>query len=103
MISIERSTPECSNEMLVGSKRQQRDIACALQCLHKLALMGRANSGNPTWQNLSTLRNKLKEEASILVVDVVNLVHAEFADLLTPHKLPFGSAGCCGFSHESHV
>src|SRR5262245_53405233 len=65
--------------------------------------MRRAHSRNAPRQNLSALRNKLKQEARILVVDVIDFVHAELADLFSSHELSFWTPRCCGFSHECHV
>src|SRR5262245_1526184 len=69
---------------LVGYVRNQRDLARALDRHLQLALMHRARAGNAPWQNLAPLGHERRQQLHVLVVDVVDLVRAELADLPAP-------------------
>src|SRR5262249_60798082 len=65
-----------------AGKRQQRDIARALDGHAKPALMARAHAGHASRQNLAALLHELRKNVRALVVDHVHLLDAELADLL---------------------
>src|SRR5262249_20897970 len=52
----------------------------------QLPLMHGAGPGNAARQNLSALRHERANELHVLVVDIVNLVCAELADLAAPEQ-----------------
>src|SRR5437667_9054948 len=49
--------------------------------------MRSTNSGQAPWNDLSALRHKLSEHAHVLVVDGLDLLHAELANFLAPEIL----------------
>ena len=67
---------------LFCSERQQCDIACALDCNGYLTLMLSAVTGNAARQDLATLSDVALQLCYILVVDVLDLINAEAANLL---------------------
>jgi hypothetical protein len=44
--------------------------------------MRSANSGQPTWDDLAALRHELGEQPDVFVIDGLDFLHAEFANLL---------------------
>src|SRR4249920_863109 len=68
-------------KFLVCDVRNQGDLAGALDGDLQLALVHRACPGNPPRQNLAALRHERRQQLDVLVVDVVDLVRAELADL----------------------
>ena len=50
--------------------------------------MWRTYSGQAPWNNLATLRHELRKQANILVIDGLDFLRAEFANLLAPEILP---------------
>src|SRR2546421_12084802 len=67
--------------------RQQRDRARALDSVRQLALVARTTSGDPPRDDLAPLRHEPAQTAHVLVVDEINLVRAELADL-APAEAP---------------
>src|SRR5215475_4869203 len=63
--------------------RNQRDLTRALERDLQLALMHRAGAGNPPRQDFPALRDERSQQLHVLVIDVVDLVRAELADLAT--------------------
>src|SRR5688572_12925019 len=61
--------------------RDQRDLTRAFDRGLQLPLVLRAGARNPPGQNLPALRDERTEQLHVLVVDVVDLVRAELADL----------------------
>src|SRR3981081_3550179 len=61
--------------------RNQRNLPGALDRDLQLPLVPRARAGNPSRQNLAPLGHEGRQQLDVLVVDVVNLVRAELADL----------------------
>src|SRR5471032_2690326 len=73
--------------LLFGDVRNQRDLPGALDRRLQLALVLRAGSGNAPRQDLAALGHERPDELHVLVVDVVDLVRAELADLAaTEHR-----------------
>src|ERR1700680_4408931 len=68
-------------------KRQQSNVARLLDRRRKPPLMRSAYARQPTGHDLTALRDELPEHAVVLVVDVLDLFHAELADFLAPEKL----------------
>src|SRR5438045_8005032 len=66
--------------------RDERDLAGALDCRLQLALMFRAGPGNTPRQDLAALGDERPDQLDVLVVDVVDLVRAELADLATAEQ-----------------
>jgi hypothetical protein len=75
------------NSVLPCGKWQQSNVAGPLNGRSQAALVRRAYSGQPAWDNLAPFRHKLAQQSHVFVIDVVNLLNAEFADLLAPEKL----------------
>src|ERR1043165_3443617 len=85
---------------LVRRERQQRGDARALDRVLQLPLVQRARPGDAPRKDLPALRDELLQRLQVLVVDVLDLLHAELADalaaveeLLLPALLPSGAAG----------
>src|ERR1700736_759259 len=68
-------------------KRQQSNVARLLDRRRKTPLMRSAYAGQPARHDLAALSDELPEHAVVLVVDVLDLFHAELADFLAPEKL----------------
>src|SRR3954470_9463980 len=69
---------QCSK--LVGHVRNQRELARTLDRGLQLALMQRAGVGDAAWLDLAALGQERRQQADVLVVDVVDLLRAELAD-----------------------
>jgi hypothetical protein len=54
--------------------------------------VGGANTGQAAGNNLAPLGDELLQQTHIAVVDRVDLLHAELADLLAPEELPSARA-----------
>src|ERR1700741_617342 len=63
-------------------KRQQRNVARALDGHAQPALMPRAYAGHAPRQNLAALLHELRKNVRALVVDEIHLLDAEFAYFL---------------------
>src|SRR4051812_7880074 len=61
--------------------RDERDLTGALDRRLQLALVHRAGPGDPARQDLAALGHERTNQLRVLVVDVVDLVRAELADL----------------------
>src|SRR5207248_3584351 len=82
MISIAAPfTDSLSCASLVGHIRDQRNLPGPLDRRLQLALMHGAGAGDAPGQNLPALGNERAEQLHVLVVDIVDLVRAELADL----------------------
>src|SRR6266568_3691451 len=68
-------------------KRQQGNVARLLDRRRKTPLMRSAYARQPARHDLAALSDELPEHAVVLVVDVLDLFHAELADFLAPEKL----------------
>src|SRR5215831_13005051 len=83
----------------VGRERQQRDGARALQGVGQRPLMLGARPGDAARQDLAPLGQEPAEAADLLVVDVVDALDAERADLAVgPLRPPVPSIG-----HRCHL
>src|SRR5579859_6435055 len=72
-------------------KRQQSDVARALDGHAEPALVARANSGHAARQNLAAFLDELREDVRALIVDEVHLLDAELADFLLAEILPLAA------------
>src|SRR5215475_10946629 len=75
-----------------AGKRQQSDVAGALDCDAQPALVTRANAGHAARKNFSALLHELRQNVRALVVDQVHLFHAELANFLFAEILPLAAA-----------
>src|SRR6266550_4220026 len=66
---------------LLRHVRNQRDLSRALDRHLQLPLVHRARARDATRQHLAALRHERSQELDVLVVDVVDLIRAELADL----------------------
>jgi hypothetical protein len=64
-------------------KRQQCNIAGALDCFCQFALMIRTGPGDPAWGNLATLGNEITQGADIFIIDCCFLVGTETTNFTT--------------------
>lgn len=67
---------------LVANVCEKRNGTSALNCNGYLTLVLSASSGNSAGQNLGTLAYALSESGYILIVDMIDLICAEYANLL---------------------
>src|SRR6185503_7857756 len=67
--------------LLLRDERQQRQVARPLDGVGQHALVARGSTGDPARQDLGVLQDVLLEELDVLVVDVLDAVRAELADL----------------------
>src|SRR5258706_5082732 len=74
--------------MSIGHIRNERELAGAFDRRLQLALVHRTRARDPARQNLAALGNERPEQLHILVIDVVNLIRAELADLAPPEHRP---------------
>jgi hypothetical protein len=77
-------------------KGQQSDIASLLDGTRQSALMGGADAGKTARHNLAPLRYKLLQQANVAIVDRIDLLDAEFANLLAAEELASPTARPCG-------
>ena len=75
-----------------AGKRQQRDVARALDGHAEPTLMARANSGHAARQNLAAFLHELRENVRALVVDEVHLLDTKLADFLLAEILALAAA-----------
>jgi hypothetical protein len=66
-------------------------VSGAFDGLRKQALMRRADSTDPSWQNLPAFRDEMAEKLSVFEIDVRNFFRAKFADSFTPDTETFWS------------
>ena len=76
-----------------AGKRQQRDVAGALDGHAEPTLVTRADAGHAARQNLAALLHELRKNVGALVVDEIHLLDAELADFLLAEILALAAAG----------
>src|SRR5438270_2095004 len=79
--SITNQSSIINHESSLRHVRDQRDLTSALDCRLQLALVQRAGARDPPRQELAALGDERTDQLDDLVVDVVDLVRAELADL----------------------
>ena len=72
--------------MSVGHKWQQADRPCPLDGGRKFLLVLGARTGNAAGKNLSALADELSQLAGFLIIDIVDIVCAEYANLFSLAK-----------------
>jgi hypothetical protein len=77
-------------------KRQQSDVARALDGDTQPALVARANSGHAARQNLAAFLDELRKNVRALVVDEVHLLDAKLADFLFAEILALSTRPAAG-------
>jgi len=75
--------PYCSLPTLLRDVRHKCQLSCAFDGRLKFPLMHRAGSRNPSRQDLAALGHERAQQLYVLVINVINLVRAELADLPT--------------------
>src|SRR5579864_3777628 len=76
-----------------AGKRQQRDVAGHFDGAREPPLVRSADPGQAARDDLATLGNELREQAHVLVVDVLDFLDAELANLLAAEILAAAFAG----------
>src|ERR1039457_70127 len=76
-----------SSRLERGRERQQRDVPRLLDRVREPPLMRRAHARNAARHNLAPLRYEGVQHLHVLVVDIVDLLDAEPANLLAPEIL----------------
>ena len=71
---------------LVRNVGEKCHLASSLDSCSKLSLVKSAGAGYTSGEDLSSLGNKLSELCNILVIDAVNLILTEDANLLSSVK-----------------
>src|SRR5207248_4195166 len=74
-----------------SGERKQRDIPRLLDCRTQAALVRRAHARQTARHDLAAFGDKLRQQAHILVIDRLDFLRAELANLLAAEILP--SAG----------
>ncbi len=69
--------------LLVGNVGEKCHLACSLNSYGELSLVKSASAGNTSGEDLCSLGNELSELSNILVIDLVYLILAEDANLLS--------------------
>src|SRR5438874_10482675 len=69
---------------LFARERQQRNVACLLDRVVQLSLVGRAHTRDSSRHDLCSLRNELRKQLHVFVVDRIDAFDAELADFLAP-------------------
>ena len=68
-------------------ERQQRDVARLQDGVGQAALVRRADAGNAAGHDLAALGDERLQHPDVFVIDVVDLLDAETANLLAPEVL----------------
>ena len=80
------------NPILVGNVGKKSHLTCSLDSGGELSLVKSAGTGNTSGEDLCSLRDKLSELSYVLVINCLNLVLAEDANLLSLVHRTEGSA-----------
>jgi hypothetical protein len=75
------------NALVPRREWQQGDVAGLLNSACESALVRRTHTSQPAGNNLASLGDELLQQAHIAIVNRVDLLHAELADLLAPEEL----------------
>src|SRR5258708_10216642 len=78
---------------LARGKRQQGDVTRPLDGRRETPLVGRANARETARDNLAAFRHKALQHAHVFVVDVVDLLGAEFAHFFAAEQFAAPLAG----------
>ena len=86
---------------LVGYVGEKCHLASSLDSSSKLSLVKSASAGNTSGEDLSALGDELSELCDILVIDLVYLILAEDANLLSSvHRTECGTLSIVSFHFE---
>jgi hypothetical protein len=80
------------NFLQLGGEGKQRDVARPLDRLAQPALVARAGAGHAARQNFAAVLNKRPKLIGLLVINEINFVRAEAADLPLAEELALASA-----------
>ena len=69
--------------ILVGHVGKKSHLSCSLDCYGKLSLVKSTGTGYASGKDLSSFRDELSELSYVLVINSLNLVLAEDANLLS--------------------
>ena len=84
--------------LLVGNVGEKCHLACSLNSYGELSLVKSAGAGNTSGEDFCSLGNELSELCNILVINVVNLILAEDANLLSSvHRTEGGTLSIVSF------
>ena len=88
----------CGRRFLVraAGERQQGDVARLLDCRRQTALVRRAYAGQAPGNDLAALGDEAGEQAHVLVIDGLDLLDAELANLLAAEKFAATFAASAG-------
>src|SRR5271156_2436751 len=86
------------NLLVARCKGQQRDVASLLDGARQPTLMGGADAGKTARDNLAPLGHKLLQQAHIAIVDGIDLLDTELANLLAAKELTSAAARAAGAS-----
>src|ERR1039457_6369966 len=87
--------------LLPSPERQQRDVARLLDGIGQTPLVWGAHAGQTARHNLSGFGDKTREQPDVLVVDAVDLLDAELANLLATEELPSAATTTAGTSRAA--
>ena len=90
--------------VLVGYVGEKCHLSCSLDSYVELSLMKSASAGYTSGEDLSSLGNELSELSYILVVNAVNLILTEDANLLSSvHGAEVGTGRIVSFHFDSQT
>ena len=90
--------------ILVGYVGEKCHLSCSLDSYVELSLMKSASAGYTSGEDLSSLGNELSELSYVLVINSVNLVLAEDANLLSSvHGTEVGTGRIVSFHLDSQT
>jgi hypothetical protein len=84
--------------LVAGCKRQQSDVARLLDGTRQPTLMGGADAGEAPGHYLAPLGDKLLQQPYIAIVDGIDFLDTELANLLAAKELASAAAGAAGAS-----
>jgi hypothetical protein len=84
--------------LVAGCKGQQSDVASLLNGTRQPTLVSSADAGEAARDNLAPLGDKLLQQAHIAIVDSIDLLDTELANLLAAKELASAAARAAGAS-----
>ena len=82
--------------LVAGRKGQQSDVASLLDGTRQPTLVGGADAGEAARDNLAPLGDKLLQQAHIAIVDSIDLLDTELANLLAAKELAAAAGTAAG-------
>ena len=90
--------------ILVGYVGEKCHLSCSLDSYVELSLVKSASTGYTSGEDLSSLRDELSELCYVLIINTVNLVLAEDANLLSSvHGTEVGAGRIVSFHLDSQT